>query len=165
MNIFYLHENPEICAEYHCDKHVVKMILETAQMLSTAHRIIDGDKWANDVGLYKMDHKNHPSTKWVRENSQNYRWAYQLFDELLQQYTIRYGKHHASERLLHPLKKVPHFIKQANKTTEPPQCMPDVYKGEDTVLAYRNYYMYEKGSFAVWKIQEPDWWKIEEYAR
>ena len=51
MNIFYLHENPEICAEYHCDKHVVKMILETAQMLSTAHRIIDGDKWANDVGL------------------------------------------------------------------------------------------------------------------
>ena len=131
----------------------------------TAHRIIDGDKWANDVGLYKMAHKNHPSTKWVRENSQNYRWAYQLFDELLQQYTIRYCKHHASERLLHPLKKVPHFIKQANKTTEPPQCMPDVYKGEDTVLAYRNYYMYEKGSFAVWKIQEPDWWKIEEYAR
>ena len=43
MNIFYLHENPEICAEYHCDKHVVKMILETAQMLSTAHRIIDGE--------------------------------------------------------------------------------------------------------------------------
>ena len=61
-----------VAAEMHCNKHVVKMILETAQMLSTAHRVIDGDEYADRMGLYKMAHKNHPSTIWTRTSTENY---------------------------------------------------------------------------------------------
>ena len=68
MNIFYLDRNPVVAAQMMCDKHVVKMILESAQILSTAHRVLDGDEHADNVGMYKMTHKNHPSTIWVRAN-------------------------------------------------------------------------------------------------
>ena len=84
MNIFYLDRNPVIAAQMMCDKHVVKMILESAQMLSTAHRVLDGDDRANETGLYKMAHKNHPSTIWVRASSENYRWLWKHFDALFQ---------------------------------------------------------------------------------
>ena len=67
MNIFYLHKDPKTCAEMHCDKHVVKMVLEYAQLLSTAHRVLDGDEWADKAQLYKATHKNHPSAIWARE--------------------------------------------------------------------------------------------------
>ena len=76
MNIFYLDGDPTVCASLHCDKHVVKMILESAQMLSTAHRELDGDKFADQMGMYKKAHVNHPSTKWVRETHKNYRYLY-----------------------------------------------------------------------------------------
>ena len=69
MNIFYLDKNPDLSAQLHCDKHVVKMILEYAQMLSTAHRVLD-----NSQDVYKIAHKNHPCTIWVRENKSNYKW-------------------------------------------------------------------------------------------
>ena len=72
MNIFYLDSDPYVAAKMHCDKHVVKMILESAQMLSTAHRVLDGDEYADERGLYKMAHKNHPSTIWVRTSTDNY---------------------------------------------------------------------------------------------
>ena len=68
MNIFYLDRNPIVAAQMMCDKHVVKMILESAQMLSTAHRVLDGDTYADLVGLYKIAHKNHPSSVWVRSS-------------------------------------------------------------------------------------------------
>ena len=83
MNIFYLNKDPEIAAQMHCDKHVVKMILESAQMLSTAHRILDGDDIANSKGLYKMTHKNHPCNIWVRKNNENYEWLWSLYDNLM----------------------------------------------------------------------------------
>ena len=79
MNIFRLHDDPKIAAQMHCDKHVVKMILETAQMLSTAYRVLSSEKLADDVGMYKMAHKNHPSTIWTRPSTENYMWLNRLF--------------------------------------------------------------------------------------
>ena len=78
MNIFYLDHDPEIAAAYHCDKHVVCMIKETVQMMSTAHRVLDGDEWADSVGLVKTTHINHPSTIWVRSSVDHYHWMLQL---------------------------------------------------------------------------------------
>ena len=74
MNIFYLDRDPKIAAQMMCDKHVVKMILESAQMLSTAHRVWEGDKYADQYGLYKMAHKKHHSTLWVSSGEWNYLW-------------------------------------------------------------------------------------------
>ena len=76
-------------------------------MLSTAHRVLDGDEHANNAGMYKMAHKNHPSTKWVRHSYQNYKWLYTHMTALMQEYTYRYGKHHATERLIEPLGNFP----------------------------------------------------------
>ena len=157
MNIFYLDKNPSIAAEMACDKHVVKMILESAQLLSTAHRVIDGDEYADKVGLYKMAHKNHPSTIWTRTSTENYMWLNRYFGALCREYTYRYGKHHASERLIGLLAHVPKGLTYSG-FTDPPQCMPDYCKGEDTVLAYQNYYILEKSRFAKWKKRPvPEW--------
>ena len=157
MNIFYLDKNPSIAAEMACDKHVVKMILESAQLLSTAHRVIDGDERADKMGLYKTAHKNHPSTIWTRTSTENYMWLNRYFGALCREYTYRYGKHHASERLLGPLAHVPKGLTYSG-FTDPPQCMPDYCKGEDTVLAYQNYYILEKSRFAKWKKRPvPEW--------
>ena len=158
MNIFYLSDHPHLCAEYHCDKHVVKMILETAQMLSTAHHELDGEKAIE--GIYRSTHKNHPSNVWVRENYGNYMYAWELLYHLLEQYKIRYKKTHATHRLLDPLSVRPKNISGMPVPTEPPQCMPDEYKVEgDSIQAYRNYYLGEK-HFAQWKYTPtPNWWK------
>ena len=141
MNIFYLSDHPHLCAEFHCDKHVVKMILETAQMLSTAHHELDGENAIE--GIYKATHKNHPSNVWVREN---------------------YGKIHATHRLLDSLNTRPKNISGMPVPTEPPQCMPDEYKVEgDSIQAYRNYYMGEKSYFAKWNYTTPpNWWQPKE---
>ena len=80
MNIFYLDSRPDTAAEMHCDKHCVKMILEYAQLLSTAHRVLDGDDAHPD--LYKIAHKNHPSTRWTRSSEDHYVWLYELFRNL-----------------------------------------------------------------------------------
>ena len=153
MNIFYLDSNPREAAQMMCDKHVVKMILESAQMLSTAHRVLDGNEIADSKGLYKMAHKNHPSTIWVRTNSSNYEWLWEHMDALMKEYTYRYGKHHATERLTHYLWEFPRNISHGD-FTDPPQCMPDYCKDEDTVLAYQTYYIVEKSNFAKWTKRE-----------
>ena len=150
MNIFYLDKDPDVAAKMMCDKHVVKMILESALMLSTAHRVIDGDNRADKAGFYKMAHKNHPSTIWVRTSKKNYEWLWLHFDALLKEYTHRYSKHHATERLRNILFMPPLNIDIEAPFTDPPQCMPDYCKGEDTVLAYQNYYILEKANFAKW---------------
>ncbi len=149
MNIFYLDKDPDVAAKMMCDKHVVKMILESAQLLSTAHRVLDGDAYADRVGLYKIAHKNHPSTIWTRSSDLNYMWLYKHMRALMNEYTHRYGKHHATERLNIGLSNVPQNIPNV-EFTDPPQCMPDYCKGEDTVLAYQNYYILEKANFAKW---------------
>jgi len=163
MNIFYLNKDPSQAAKEMCDKHVVKMILESAQLLSTAHRVLDGDVYANKKRLYKMAHKNHPCSKWVCHSYQNYKWLYEHMIALMKEYTHRYGKNHATERLIEPLGNFPKAFKNSFKTfTDPPQCMPDYCKQKDTVLAYQNYYITEKSGFAKWNHSEiPKWWEKE----
>ncbi len=158
MNIFYLDRDPVVAAQLMCDKHVVKMILESAQILSTAHRAIDGDDRANEAGFYKMTHKNHPSTKWVRASKKNYEWLWNHFDALLKEYTHRYSQHHATERLRNILFMPPLNIDVDAPFTDPPQCMPEHCRGDDTVAAYRTYYIVEKSAFATWKNRGiPEW--------
>jgi len=166
MNIFYLNRKPDIAAQMMCDKHVVKMILESAQMLSTAHRVLDGDEYADRVGLYKMTHKNHPSSIWARSAHENYDWLWAHMDALMKEYTYRYGKHHATERMIHDLWKPPYNL-PVGDFTDPPQCMPDYCKSGDVVTAYHKYYIMEKSDFATWKRRDkPEWFyeREKEYA-
>ena len=156
MNIFYLDKNPQTAAAMHCDKHCVKMVLEYAQLLSTAHRVLDGDNAPLD--LYKIAHKNHPSTIWVRSSKQHYDWLFRLFRKLTIEYGIRYGRIHNSwKKLNRYLEFAPKNIKDKGWTA-PPQCMPDHCKEKDTIQAYRKYYLLEKNHFAKWKYsEEPEW--------
>lgn len=176
MNIFFLSWNPKKCAEWHCDKHCVKMILEYAQLLSTAHRCLDGEEIIvlsknnrrlkryilNDHRenvLYKSTHKNHPCAIWVREFKENYIWLYKLFCSLCDEYTSRYNKIHATDiRLREVLKNTPININKDSSLsciTTPPQAMPDEYKTDDTIEAYRIFYIYSKKRFATWKYITP----------
>ena len=148
MNIFYLDNDVDIAAQYHTDKHVVKMILEYAQLLCTSHRIVDNIE--SDV-LYKSTHKNHPSAKFVRMTSGNYYYVYQLFLALCREYTYRYGKVHKTDsRLRHALKDAPIHI-TIGDMTRVPQAMPDKYKCYDSIIAYRNYYRNDKVHLHKWK--------------
>ena len=154
MNIFYVNEDPTHAAVCLPDKLVVKMPLESAQMLSTAHRVLDGDDRANTLGLYKTAMKNHPCTIWVRETSDNYMWLYEHFYALCHEYETRYGREHLSFTKLHKkLSKLPLNIPIDHKTVMP-QAMPDQYKCQDTIKAYRDYVVNEK-HYAQWnKIPE-----------
>tara|TARA_B100001093_G_C26802003_1_gene1003840 strand:+ start:915 stop:1445 length:531 start_codon:yes stop_codon:yes gene_type:complete len=175
MNIFYLDHNPKKCAEYHCDKHVVKMILEYGQILSTAHRIlVDNqvsfalpDVIVNDIprGLYKKAFVNHPSTIWARETDKNYLYLFNLWESLCQEYTHRYKKVHLTQqRLEYHVKHLPRNIPQGNKTPIP-QCMPDDVKSCHGVSAYRKYYNIYKSRFAKWTDREiPKWFNKKEGA-
>ena len=160
MNIFYLDKDPEVAAEMMCDKHIVKMPLESAQMLCTAHRVADNASRLAGTLLYKLAHKNHPSSIWARESSDNYSWLYRHFIALSEQYAKRYGRRHLSDKKLafalsHLPKGVPY-----GKFSEPPQCMPDQYKDRDTIRAYRTYYAQDKKEIAQWAngVARPDWW-------
>lgn len=158
MNIFYVDKDPVVAAQMMCDKHVVKMILESAQMLSTAHRQLDGDDYADTHKLYKNAMVNHPSTIWVRSSHMHYRYLYDLFVALCDEYTYRYGKQHASDRQLRvPLAKAPDNIPQVT-WNPPPQCMPEEYKMTSSILAYRKYYINDKGSFSTWKNRPTPYW-------
>lgn len=158
MNIFYLSANPVEAAQMHLDKHIVKMILETAQLLSTAHRLIDGDDIIDPI-IYKATHKNHPCAKWCRESLQNYQWLYQLFCALCDEYTFRYNRIHLTDtKLRQVLKTPPKGIPNIGFTTLA-QAMPVEYKHSDPIVAYRNYYIGAKNKFAVWtKRAKPDWY-------
>ena len=119
MNIFYLDPRPDMAAEMHCDKHVVKMILEYGQLLSTAHRVLDGDDAHPD--LYKIAHKNHPSTIWTRSSSQHYDWLFRLFRMVNVEYTLRYNKFHLTwKKLGKLLENAPKNIED-NGWVDPPQ--------------------------------------------
>lgn len=180
MNIFYLHHDPKTCAEMHNDKHCVKMIIEYAQLMSTAHRLLDGtpylDKTANgrsikrwlmkDVdmenGLMKASHINHPSNVWLRQSKENYKWLLVMWVWLLKEYTYRYGKHHACESRLEFLVEAPKNIPVV-PFTPPTPAMPDTYKVMgDSITSYRNYYMGGKQHLASWKKRPvPDWFNSQ----
>lgn len=169
MNIFYLDEVPGICAQYHCDKHVVKMIVEYAQLLSTAHRLIDGTqiigrtktgrrakRWQlpddREDLLYKATHVNHPSAQWCRLNTSTYSWTLELFSCCLKEYTYRYGKVHATQRLLPALSKYPDRLEFGSWCTPPPAmgAYPQCIVPGDSLTSYRNYYREAKAGFARW---------------
>lgn len=178
MNIFFLDRDPRLAAEQHCDKHVVKMILESAQLLSTAHRIVDGQsfistsksgrkakRWwldsSRDSILYQANHVNHPCSIWVRSNIDHYRYLWDLYYFLIGEYKYRYdNKYHKCEALLNPLMPAPDNI-PITDWADPPQAMPeDVRVVNDPVAAYRNYYRQYKKDFATWKNREvPNWYK------
>lgn len=174
MNIFYLDNNPKTCAEMHVDKHCVKMILESAQLLSTAHRVLDGIEKIipnnkkpvlvlpdeRDEHLYKTTHVNHPSSIWVRQSAANYSWLYNLFVELCNEYTYRYGKVHKCQRelIFLQLARIPENIPHG-PFTEPTPAMPEQYKiDKNSILSYHNYYNSEKRSMFSWKNRSaPSW--------
>ena len=162
MNIFYVHKDPFKAASMLPDKLVVKMPLESAQMLSTVHRVYNGDAYCDLNGIYKTAHLNHPCTIWARESVMNYKWLYCHFHGLSDEYTKRYGKVHASwTKLKDKLAEVPSLIPKF-KFYSPAQAMPDQYKDPDPVKAYRNYLINEK-HYAEWNkcTPKPDWWVKE----
>ena len=168
MNIFYLDSDPVKSAELHCDKHVVKMIIEYAQLMSTAHRVLDGDLYEDRTAnnhrikrwrlsdsnmenvVYKASHINHPSAIWTRASDSNYQFVYDMFVALCNEYTHRYGRVHLTEEKLKDLlQHLPNNIASAD-FVEPPQAMPDDVKTTNAVDAYQNYYRVYKKDFAKW---------------
>ena len=164
MNIFLLNVDPAQCARDHCDKHVVKMIVESAQMLCTAHHVIGNKDFCKEYDLYRPTHINHPQNIWIREHSANYHFLYDLFLALGDEYTRRYGRTHKTiQRLGYILVVLPDKI-AASPNTRPiwetfPLCMPDYCKIGEPVLSYRKYYINEKRHIAKWRNGcQPMWW-------
>ena len=163
MNIFYLSHNPTKCAEMHVDKHVVKMILEYAQLLSTAHRTLDDVD--TDSLFYKATHVNHPSAIWARASFKNYCWLYLLLEKLCKEYTYRYGKIHKVEwsGLLSELSDPPLNIKDS-AFTQPTPAMPEKYKvAGNSIQSYKNYYNGAKRYLFNWKNRAIPYFVEEDY--
>jgi hypothetical protein len=143
MNIFLLSFNPKEAAEYHCDKHVVKMILETAQLLYSAHW--NEERLILPQNAYKRAHFNHPCAIWTRESLSNYTWLAELGYWLCQEYRFRYGdKEHKTERHLQWLRANPPPGLRDIGVTEIRLAMPPEYKRPNPVEAYRTYYRENK---------------------
>ena len=153
MNVFWLDYDLKTNATYYCDKHVVKMILEYAQLLSTACRV-------TGVGCgYNPTHINHPCALWVRDSIDNWECLREMAFCLSDEFYFRYRNVHASFYVIRELEKprVP-----SNGLTIPPQCMPNQLKSYDVVTAYRNYYIGDKRRIARWTRREvPSWFNFE----
>ena len=143
MNIFYLDKCPDKAARLQYNKHVVKMILESAQMLCTAHHCY-GDKYQVENVPYKQAHLNHPSTVWTRRSKSTYMWLYDHMMALGDEYTKRYGKTHLSITKCKDFLAIPPRHIQGDDWCQPPQAMPDEYKDKCSIQAYWNYYIGEK---------------------
>lgn len=176
MNIFYIDKDPVQAAQWMVDKHVVKMILESAQLLSTAHRLHDGReiegksktgrkarRWvlddARDAVVYQATHINHPSAVWCRDSVENYNWLVDHFFALMAEYTYRYNKEHKCYgELSYLLQSPPHNLK-ARDMTPMPSAMADEYKiSNDSLTNYRNYYRIGKVSMHKWTNRQPPEW-------
>jgi len=172
MNIFFLDNDIKLSTQFHVDKHIVKLIVELGQMLSTTHKVLDGIKTTinnrtyfilederNDL-LYKSCYINHPCNIWLRESTENYNYTYNLFCELCNEYSYRFDKKHLTDiKLRELLKTLPKKLENKNFTF-PALAMPDEYKSDDYVLSYRKYYIGEKKHIFSWKKREiPHWIK------
>ena len=184
MNVFYLSEDPKTCAEMHCDTHASKMCVEYAQLLSTAHRVIDGELWYGrtingrkiaryfledgemNSTLYKASHINHPSNKWLRESQDNYEWLYEMWVNLCDEFKYRYGKQHKSYVDLELYLMLPPQKIGGGGFTQPTpamQAFPECIVEGDSITSYRNYYWEAKRDFAKWtKRDKPEWWNERE---
>ena len=158
MNIFFLDKSPEKSAQYLCDKHIPKMLLESCQMLSTAVQENAGEQLED---LYKPAYPKHPMTKWVGSTFSNFQWTLENAVFISQEYCKRFKKLHKSSRILNVIYDNQYYKEIPDERfTNPPQCMPDEYKDNNYVTAYRNYYKGEKEYFAKWEKgrQQPEWW-------
>ena len=154
MNIFVVDNDPKIAARDLCDKHVIKMILESAQMLCSA--------FESGEAPYKRSYYNHPCTKWVRESQTNYEWLLTHAYGLCEEYFLRYGKIHKSLDAIDWCDNNSHKLglDQELGLTPFAQAMPDEYKNDDVTQAYRDYYNGEKSYFAKWAYSSaPRWFK------
>ena len=176
MNIFYIDKDPVQAAQWMVDKHVVKMILESAQLLSTAHRLLDGEqimgktktgrnakRWilgdSREPVIYQATHINHPSAVWCRQSVENYNWLADHLHALLQEYTYRYNKKHKVEGDLSYMLMSPPKNLQAWDMTPMPSAMADEYKiSDDPIVNYRNYYKVGKARMHSWKNRQPPEW-------
>ena len=148
MNIFYINADPIVAAQELCDDHVRKMQIESAQMLCTAHWAVGGE------APYKRAHFNHPSTKWARESIQHYRWLVKHGLEVCYEFNKRYGKRHKTQDVIEWCRDNEPNIPDAG-FAPPPQAMPEEYKNEDTIEAYKTYYIQDKV-----KIKKLNWNKL-----
>jgi len=154
MNVFFLDRDPVKAAACHADRHVLKMILESAQLLSTAKAF-----WGEaDPDLYRPTHANHPCGIWTRTSKENYAWLYRLFAALLDEYAFRYGRVHASSRLREKLASPPAAMPETG-FTEPALAMDEEYVVTgDAVASYRNYYRLGKAHLHRWTRRgAPEW--------
>lgn len=196
VNVFYLDHDPAAAARAHCDRHVVKMILETAQLLSTAWHVLAPDAIRYEIGatdplypfpslandsavkarleiggqwylanqrIYGKTHEHHPSAVWARECTGNYDWLWRLGAHLLDEYTFRYRRSHASRHVLRTLERPPVAL-PTGPAAEPPTAMPDEYVATDVegyadaVASYRAYYRGAKRSLLTYtRRPPPDW--------
>lgn len=181
MNLFYLDHDLDKCAEYHVDRHVGKMILEAAQLLTTALWV---DKYigfvprkltSEETGVlnevkrnepsiddrvftrYLATHYSHPSAIWVRSSLENFYWTVNYANALNDEGMYRGYKYHASCAEVNRMPE-PTRLPQLG-FTKPALAMPDELKSDDVVASYRKFYMLDKGPFASWKRRgKPDWW-------
>jgi hypothetical protein len=145
MNIFVIDKDPVRAAIMLFDKHIVKMALETAQLLSNVNN-----------GPYKLTHVNHPCTKWLMQGVENYDWLVQHGIAICKEYTFRYGKEHKCEEVIMALETP--LIQLPKGYTDFVLCMPDEFKTDCAITSYRQYYK-SKSSFATWtKRDPPNWW-------
>lgn len=157
MNIFVLDKDPIDAAQAHCDKHVVKMVLESTQILSTLHHLY-GDVGKLAIEPYRKTHESHPCVKWAGETSENFNFLVELTEALFDEYSYRYDKTHASEKVFNIVRVRPHGIPTGD-LTQFALAMPEIYKTIDPVESYRAYYRGEKRDFAKWTHRaEPYWW-------
>lgn len=137
MNVFFTNTDPILCAREHCTIHRNKMIVEYAQILSTAHHCFDG----LTEGIYKMTHKNHPSSMWVRKSAKHYDWVLKCALELCTMYTEDTGKVHKTEEILRNL--MWHNPVPDRGFKKPPVAAPEEFKSlaesHSTEYAYQQY--------------------------
>jgi hypothetical protein len=156
LNIFVLDRDVRLCAQYHNNKHVVKMILESTQLLNNAL----SNNESSYIPVYRKTHVNHPASLWTSESLSNFKWLNSLAIELCYEYTFRYGKTHKCQSILENFSNFKFSSFEDKGMTDFALCMPDDYKVTDPVESYRNYYLGSKRDLAKWDPREqPYWWK------
>ena len=165
MNIFAVHQDPYQAAQSLCDKHIPKMIVESYQMLGSAlrrHGADDEDMPITQKGHpLKGGYHNHPCTRWTGDTQDNYVWLCEHAFALCSEYLYRYGKEHYCHDGIVTMWGMSWFIPHGDRTPFA-QAMPDQYRiPDDSVRAYRNYYIHDKSRFAKWERGRtpPIWYK------
>ena len=151
MLLYYFYEDFELNAQYHCDKHVVKMITEQTQLLASAYYFTDYVQ----KDIYRLTHANHPCAKWVRESLSNWLWLQEATYALCAEYTHRYGREHACLSKVRQY-EIPHLCDIG--LTPFAEAMPDQYKNTNVIIAYRDYYNGEKQHLFAWKNRSEPYW-------